>query len=48
MTPVKRFEDLRVWQSAHELVRIAYEVSGQQEFGRDFGLKDQIPRGQSL
>ena len=44
MTTVKRFEDLRVWQSAHELVRIAYEVSGQQEFGRDFGLKDQIRR----
>jgi len=42
MTTVKRFEDLRVWQSARELVRIDYEVSRQQEFGRDFGLKDQI------
>ena len=44
MTTVKRFEDLRVWQSARELVRIDYEVSRQQEFGRDFGLKDQIRR----
>ncbi len=44
MTTVKRFEDLRVWQSARDLVKCVYEVSGQNEFGRDFGLKDQIRR----
>jgi len=44
MATVKRFEDLHVWQSARELVRMVYEDSGQQEFGRDFGLKDQIRR----
>ncbi len=44
MTTVKRFEDLHVWQSARELVRMVYEDSGQQEFRRDFGLKDQIRR----
>ncbi len=44
MATVKRFEDLHVWQSARELVRLVYEDSGQQEFGRDFGLKDQIRR----
>jgi four helix bundle protein len=44
MTTVKRFEDLHVWQSARELVRMVYEDSGKQEFSRDFGLKDQVRR----
>jgi four helix bundle protein len=44
MTTVKRFEDLHAWQTARELVRMVYEDSGQQEFGRDFGLKDQVRR----
>jgi four helix bundle protein len=44
MTTVKRFEDLHVWQAAREMVRMVYEDSGRQEFGRDFGLKDQIRR----
>ncbi len=44
MPTVKHFEDLHVWQSARELVKCIYEVSGQNEFGRDFGLKDQIRR----
>jgi four helix bundle protein len=44
MATVKRFEDLHVWQSARELVRMIYEHSGQKEFNRDFGLRDQIRR----
>ena len=40
MPTVKRFEDLHVWQSAREMVRMIYEDSGQMEFGRDFRLKD--------
>jgi four helix bundle protein len=44
MTTVKRFEDLRAWQSARELVRMIYADSGQNDFGRDYGLKDQIRR----
>jgi four helix bundle protein len=44
MTTIKRFEDLRAWQSARELVRMIYGDSGQHEFGKDFGLKDQIRR----
>jgi four helix bundle protein len=44
MPTVKHFEDLHVWQSARELVRMVYADSGQMEFGRDFGLKDQIRR----
>ena len=44
MPTIKRFEDLHAWQSARELVRMVYEDSGQADFGRDFGLKDQIRR----
>lgn len=44
MPTIKRFEDLRAWQSARELVRMVYEDSERREFGRDFGLKDQIRR----
>ncbi len=44
MATIKRFEDLHVWQSARELVKYIYEDSGKNEFGRDFGLKDQIRR----
>jgi four helix bundle protein len=44
MPTVKRYEDLHVWQSARELVKMVYEDSGQAEFGRDFGLKDQVCR----
>jgi four helix bundle protein len=44
MPTIKRFEDLHAWQSARELVRMVYEDTGQKEFSRDFGLKDQIRR----
>jgi len=44
MTTVKRFEDLRAWQTARELVKMIYQDSGQNEFSRDFGLKDQVRR----
>ena len=42
MPTVKRFEDPHVWQSARGQVRNVYEVSGQPEFSRDFGLKYQV------
>jgi four helix bundle protein len=44
MPTVKHFEDLRVWQSARDLVWMVYGDLGLAEFGRDFGLKDQIRR----
>jgi four helix bundle protein len=44
MPTVKHFEELHVWQSARELVRMIYDDSGQKEFGRDFELKDQVRR----
>jgi four helix bundle protein len=44
MPTVKRFEDLKIWQSSRELVRMVYADTGLPEFSRDFGLKDQIRR----
>ena len=47
MTTVKRFEDLRVWQSAREFVKLIYRFTNQEKFVRDFALKDQIRRAAS-
>jgi len=42
MARIKRFEDIRAWQEARVLTQMVYESSGQGDFGRDFGLRDQI------
>jgi four helix bundle protein len=44
MAKVSRFEELVAWQKARLLTQEVYRVSGQGEFARDFGLKDQIRR----
>ena len=44
MALVKRLEDLRAWQAARELVKAIYDVSRQQPFASDWGLRDQIQR----
>jgi four helix bundle protein len=41
---IERFEDIESWQMARRLTRMVYELTKQQEFSRDFGLKDQIQR----
>ena len=41
---IKRFEDIRAWQEARVLVKEIYKLTRQDEFSRDFGLKDQIQR----
>ena len=41
---IKRFEDIEAWQLARELTKAIYSVSKSDEFGRDFGLRDQIRR----
>jgi four helix bundle protein len=41
---VIRFEDLECWQLAKELAVELYAISNRGEFGKDFGLKDQIRR----
>jgi four helix bundle protein len=44
MVPVKRFEDMEVWQTARVLTRRIYELTKEQPWARDYGLRDQIRR----
>ena len=44
MATVERFEDIKAWQAARELVLAVYRVSGRGKFEKDFGLRDQIQR----
>ncbi len=41
---VKTFEDLQVWKDARAFVKSIYELTSQEKFNKDFGLKDQIQR----
>lgn len=41
---IEKFEDLIAWQKARELTRQIYKATNHGEFGRDYGLKDQIRR----
>src|SRR5690349_18524090 len=41
---IERFEDLIVWQKARELTRRIYQLTEQEKFAKDFGLKSQIQR----
>jgi len=41
---IKRFEDMKVWQDARELVNQIYKSTSGQKFSKDFGLRDQIQR----
>jgi four helix bundle protein len=42
--PARRFEELEVWQRSRHLARLVYELTGKGDFGRDFGLRDQMRR----
>jgi four helix bundle protein len=44
MATFKKFEDISAWQKSRELTREIYGVTGQGNFSKDFGLKDQIRR----
>jgi len=44
MATVERFEDLRVWQAAREIVEAIYKASSAGGFSRDYALRDQIRR----
>ena len=47
MTVIKIFEELKAWQKARELAGYIYELTRQDKFSRDFGLRDQIQRAAS-
>ena len=44
MTTIERFEDLAVWMKARELTKKIYEITGQNQFAKEYGLRDQIRR----
>ncbi len=44
MAKVQRFEELRVWQAARDLVNAIYQASSAGIFSRDYALRDQIRR----
>lgn len=44
MSKVERFEDLQVWQMAHDLSVSIYRLTRDGTFSKDWGLRDQIQR----
>lgn len=44
MPKIERFEEIKAWQLARELVTAVYRASSQGKFATDFGLRDQIRR----
>ena len=44
MPTITRFEDLNCWQEARKLVKLVYDISKKNAFGKDFELKSQIRR----
>ncbi len=44
MAKIGRFEDLKVWQAARDVVNAVYQASSSGAFSRDYPLRDQIRR----
>jgi four helix bundle protein len=44
MATIHRFEDLDVWKKARELENQVFELTKNDKFAKDYGLKDQINR----
>ena len=44
MSKVTRFEDLRCWMAARELVRMVYSISDLGKLSKDFVTRDQLKR----
>jgi four helix bundle protein len=42
MTAVTRFEDLIAWQEARKLMQLAYKVTSEGPFAKDFEMRDQF------
>ena len=48
MAKIERFEDIKAWQKARELVNEIYSVTNDGRFAKDFGLREQIRRACSI
>ena len=44
MSKIEKFEEIRAWQSAREVVNRIYKISQDEKFKRDYSLGDQIKR----
>lgn len=44
MAKIERFEDVVAWQLARDLVNAVYSATKEEQFTKDFGLRDQIRR----
>lgn len=44
MSKIQRFEEIKAWQLARQVVRKIYALSRKSAFSGDFGFKDQIRR----
>ena len=44
MAKIEKFEDIKAWVKARELVKEIYRISGNDKFAKDWSLKDQIRR----
>jgi four helix bundle protein len=44
MAIIKNFEDLEAWKIAREVTKQVYRITCNENFARDFGLRDQIRR----
>lgn len=42
MSLIRRFEEIRAWNSARELVNQIYSITKEKPFATDFALRDQI------
>ncbi|UCH64889.1 MAG: four helix bundle protein [Ignavibacterium sp.] len=41
---IEKFEDIKSWKKARELVKLIYGITKDGMFSKDFGLRDQIQR----
>ncbi|MBP9665479.1 MAG: four helix bundle protein [Pyrinomonadaceae bacterium] len=44
MAKFNSFEEIVAWQKAHQLTLQIYRITSDGDFGKDFGLKDQVRR----
>jgi four helix bundle protein len=44
MATFSRLEDIQAWQKARQATRMIYQVTAGGEFGKDYGLRDQVRR----
>jgi four helix bundle protein len=44
MAKFNKFEEIQAWQKAYDITLLIYKITAEENFAKDFGLKDQIRR----